>query len=196
MQQNTISEIQRWLPEIDPCQIQLTDGSMEEKYQKDLTGIAKNIHAWSISVLEKADLPIAPHEVKTLLKEYPASSNEGCALQVIIEIDALQASISNTDANTAALAGMKLFDAIWQHAITAVQQEAAPQIDEQDSKDNKQSLPASQEESEENIQLYQTTINELHQKYPHCNINALRLLASTHLDITKQQLDDLEISPQ
>lgn len=196
MQQNVISEIQQWLPEIDPCQIELTNGLTEEKHQKDLNEIAENIHAWAIPALEKAELPITPHEAKALLEKYPASSNEGCALQVIIEIDALQASISNTDANTAALAGMKLFDAIWQHAITAVQQEAAPQIDEQDSKDNKQSLPASQEESEENIQLYQTTINELHQKYPHCNINALRLLASTHLDITKQQLDDLEISPQ
>ncbi len=195
MQQNVISEIQQWLPEIDPCQIELTNGPTEEKHQKDLNEIAEYIHAWAIPALEKAKLPITPHEAKALLEKYPASSNEGCALHVVLELDALHASISNTDANTAALASMKLFEAIWQHAITTLQQ-VAPQITKQDSIDNQQSSTTSHEESEENIQLYRATINELQKKYPHCNINALRLLASTRLNVTKQQLDDLEISPQ
>lgn len=193
MQQNAISEVQQWLPEIDPCQIELANGSVEGGYRQNLNQITEKIRTWAMDVLEKANLPSAPNEAKALLEKYDVDSNEGCALHVVIELDAMDASIHNTDANTAAITGMKLFEAIWQHAVTTMHQGNA---DKKESKENMQLYQDTVQENEENLQLYQDTINELKKKYPHCNVNALRLLASTRLNVTKQRLDDLNISPQ
>ena len=187
MQQNTLNEIQQCLPEINPCKLELTSSSVEEDYRKKLNQITESIHSWAISVLDKAKLPAAPDKAKGLLKKYDADSDEGYALRSVIEIDACMASINNIDAQTSVLTAMKLFEALWRCAAAKIPQ-PSPQDDEQ--------IDASKKESAEDIKLYQDTINELKKKYPHCNVNALRLLASTRLGVTKQQLDDLEISPQ
>ena len=81
MQQNAIGEILGLLPEIDPCQIELANGSAEEGNRQELTKITEKIHSWAISVLEKANLPSSPNEVKELLEKYDDSSDEGCALR-------------------------------------------------------------------------------------------------------------------
>ena len=192
MQQNIINEVQQWLPDMDPCEIELDSSSVEKECQQALNQITEKIQGWAMSILENANLPSAPNEAKALLRKYDPASDEGCAMQIVIEIDALQASVRNTDSNTAAITGMKLFEAIWNRAITKVPQQKR----NTNIQTNKNNLLLNQDESEENIQLYQATINELKAKYPHCNINALRLLASTRLNVTKQQLDDLDIRPQ
>lgn len=195
MQQNANNQVHQWLAKIDPCQLELAKDSTEEGYQQELNQITEKVRTWAMAVLEKANLPSAPHEAKALLEKYNASTREGCALHAVIELDAMHASIHNTDANTAAITGMKLFEAIWQHTVTKIHQTNS-QITAQGNVSKKDLLPARQDESEKNIKLYQDTINELKKKYPHCNVNALRLLASTRLNVTKQQLDDLGISPQ
>lgn len=194
MQQNIIKEVLQWLPEIDPCKIELDSSSAEKNFRQDINKITEKIHTWAISILEKANLPSTSHEAKPLLTKYDPISDEGCALNIVIELDAMQASIRNTDSNTAALTGMKLFEAIWNRAITKMYE---PKQDSKNQQDKpKDSLLATSKENKDNIKLYQKTINELKVKYPHCNVNALRLLASTRLNVTKQQLDDLRISPQ
>lgn len=197
MQQNAISEVLGLLPEIDPCQIEMANGSTEESYGQELTQITEKIHSWAISVLEQANLPSTPHEANKLLEKFDGSSNEGCALRAVIELDAMHTSIRNTDAHTTALTGMKLFETIWQLAVTKINQTSS-QITEhgEGSKENPGMYQDTIQESEENLKLYQDTINELRKKYPHCNVNALRLLASTRLNVTKLQLDELGISPQ
>lgn len=195
MQDNVIREVQQWLPEIDPCQIDLANGSVEEGYCQDLNEITEKIRTWAMDVLEKANLPSAANEAKALLGKYDVSSSKGCAMRIIIELDAMDASIHNTDANTATIASMKLFEAIWQHTITKMHQ-PDQNTKENDAAKKENLLPTNQEENEDNIKLYQDTINELKKKYPHCSVNALRLLASTRLNVTKMQLDDLNITPQ
>ena len=190
MQQRKHSNIQQWLPEINPCKIEFESDSTEKIYRQELNKITEKIHAWAISILEKANLPSTSHEAKKLLGKYDTNSNEGCALHVVIELDAMQASIRNTDANTAAITGMKLFEAIWKRELVKINQP-----NQRHSKQN-HDLLAGKQDSAENIELYQETINELKRKYPHCNVNALRLLASTRLNVTKQQLDDLNITPK
>ena len=190
MQQQAHSNLQQWLPEINPCKIELESSSAEKFFRQEIDEVIEKIHAWATSILEKANLPSTSHEAKELLGKYDTSSNEGCALHVVIELDAMQASIRNTDANTAAITGMKLIETIWKRELVKINQP-----NQRHSK-QKNDLLANQEGSEENIELYQETINELKRKYPHCNVNALRLLASTRLNVTKQQLDDLNITPQ
>ena len=189
MEQNAINEVTQWLPDLDPCEIDLSMDSIEDTYHKNLINITENIHAWAISVLEKASLPIASNEVNTLIDKYDISSDEGCALHILVELDAMRSSLKNTDANTSVITGMKVFEAIWKRAITKYHQ-TDTQTEQQETDE------AVSSDSEENIALYQKTIDELNKKYPHCSINALRLLASTRLNVTKQQLDDLGISPQ
>ena len=46
------------------------------------------------------------------------------------------------------------------------------------------------------IETYSAAINALKKKYPHCTINALRLLLSNKLNVSKQRLDDLDIRPE
>ncbi len=194
MEQNAINEIAQWLPEIDPCQIDLTSGPSDNEYHKQLTSITEDIHAWAISILEKASLPIASNEVNTLIDKYDISSDEGCALHVLVELDAMRTSLKQTDANTAVITGMKVFEAIWKRAIAKIHQTTPQEEDRGPIHESTNEI--NEVGSEENIVLYQETIDELNKKYPHCSINALRLLASTRLNVTKQQLDDLGISPQ
>ena len=122
MQQNIINEVQQWLPVIDPCKIDLANGITEREYRQELEEITEKIHGWAISVLDKANLPSTSHEAKPLLNKYDPASDEGCALHIVIELDALQASLRNTDSNTAAITSMKLFEAIWNRAITKTPQ--------------------------------------------------------------------------
>lgn len=193
MDQNAINEVAQWLPDLDPCEIDLSMDSIEDTYNKYLINITENIHAWAISVLEKASLPIASNEVNTLIDKYDISTDEGCALHILVELDAMRSSLKNADANTSVITGMKVFEAIWKRAIAKFHQ-TDTQTDTQTEQQETDETVSS--DSEENIALYQETIDELNKKYPHCSINALRLLASTRLNVTKQQLDDLEISPQ
>ncbi len=192
MQQYILSEVQQWLPEIDACQIDLENSSVEKQHHQELTQIIENLLNWATTILEKANLPSTSHEAKALLNKYSHTSDEGCALHIVIELDALQASLRNIDSNTAAISGMKLFETIWKRAITTKHQPKQ----ESNTKQKKDNLLSTSQESEENLKLYQKTINELKTKYPHCNVNALRLLASTRLNVTKQKLDDLGISPE
>jgi hypothetical protein len=46
------------------------------------------------------------------------------------------------------------------------------------------------------IDTYSAAMNALKKKYPHCTVNALRLLLSNKLNVSKQRLDDLDIRPE
>lgn len=194
MDQNAINEVAQWLPDLDPCEIDLSTSPTEENYQIQLIDITENIHAWAISVLEKASLPIASNEVNTLIDKYDVSTDEGCALHILVELEAMRTSLKNTDANTAVITGMKVFEAIWKRAIAKYHQTAIQDNEQETEYENAEAIDEGNKY--EDIALYQETIDELNKKYPHCSINALRLLASTRLNVTKQQLDDLGISPQ
>ncbi len=196
MQKNIVNEVKQWLPDIDACQVELLNNSIEEKHQQKLEQIKEKIYTWARTVLEDAKLPSTAQEAKSIIHKYDASSDEGCALNVLIELESMQTSIQNKDSNTTAITSMKLFDALWNHAIAIHQQPEQENLEGDDNRDSEDNLLAAYHDDEENIKHYQKTINELSKKYPHCNINALRLLASTRLNVTKQQLDDLEITPQ
>ena len=70
MQQNTINEVQRWLPDIDPSKIELENSFTEKECRQELNQITEKIQGWAISILEKANLPSAPNEAKALLRKY------------------------------------------------------------------------------------------------------------------------------
>jgi len=204
MQENIAIKIREFLPEINANDISFDDDN-SAPYEKDLNQFTENIQTWSHTILEKAKLPIVSHEAKALLSKYGIESNEGCALRMVIELDAINSSLEQRDASTAALASMKLLEAIWHSSIFHVEENAkitksnTNLIDANSgtpSKAPEQSITPAQQENDKNKKLYQDTINDLKDKYPHCNVNALRLLAATRLNVSKQELDDLDIKPE
>lgn len=209
IQQNIEKKIREYLPEINATEISFDDNS-SIAYEKDLNQFTENIQTWSHTVLEKAKLPTAAHEAKALITKYSLDSNEGCALRMVIELDSVNSSLQERDASTAALASMKLLEAVWHSSIFHIEEK--PAVQQNNTNTAKNSSPKTpintssttqspvktpaQLENDKSKALYQSTINDLKGKYPHCNINALRLLAATRLNVSKQELDDLDIKPQ
>jgi len=196
MQQNLAMKISEYLPEINAGEINF-DEKNTQPYEEDLKTFSQSIQTWSHTVLEKAKLPIAAHEANALVNKYGLDKDEGCALRMVIELEAIQKSLNNQDASTVALASMKLMESVWYSSIFKVEkQPSSPAAANQTPAPAPSSSTPSQTEDKQKRQLYQETIDDLKGKYPHCNINALRLLAATRLNIGKQELDDLDISPQ
>lgn len=196
MYKQSINEIQDWLPSIDPDSVELASDISKSGNFSNAYTISKRIHSWAISVLEKEKLPTSPKEITAILNDYKNTSTEGCALHVVLEHEAIHASLKNNDANTAAIAGMKILDSLWQRAISKNKDANSVQNNNTDDSHSQSSIIQNSFETDENISLYQETINEMKSKYPNCNVNALRLLAATRLNVSKQQLDDLQISPE
>ena len=196
MQQNLTNKIHKYLPEINVNEISLdTD---EQPYVKDLQQFTENIHTWSSTVLEKAQLPTAVNEAKALTTKYSLDTNEGCALQMIVELDAVNKSVENQDAATAALASMKLLQAVWHSSIFRNADDSGiHKLKNNATTSTTTSISDTtvKKTTDDKLMYYQNTINDLKEKYPHCNLNALRLLAATRLNVAKQELDDLNITP-
>ena len=196
MQHNLTTEIQKYLPEVNVNEISFeTD---EHPYTKDLQQFTENIQIWSNTVLEKAELPTAVNEARALSTKYGLDTNEGCALQMIVELYAVSKSVENQDAATAALASMKLLEAVWHSSIFRNANDSGiHKVKDNTAKNTTTSITdtAVKKETDKKLKHYQSTINELKENYPHCNVNALRLLAATRLNVTKQELDDLDITP-
>ncbi len=198
MQQNIAIKIREYLPDINATEISL-DEKNTQAYEKDLNQFTENIQIWSHTVLEKAKLPTVVNEAKALANKYGLDSDEGCALRMVIELDAINSSLELHDAGTAALASMKLLESVWYSSIFRVESQASSTKTPNTVNTAAPVTPTSkmtQTSKDNNMQLYQETINCLKEKYPHCNVNALRLLAATRLNVSKQELDDLDITPE
>ena len=196
MYKQSINEIQQWLPSIDPCSIELSYNSEDANSYASPIAVGENIYSWAISMLEKVKLPTDPEKIKPILDQHEVSSDEGCALNIVIEYEAMLASLKNNDANTAAITSMKMLEMLWQRAVTKNKVSVKHQEKDENSSQIQDSMIQRSEGSDEDIALYQNTINDMHNKYPNCNINALRLLVATRLNVSKQQLDELDISPE
>ena len=101
MYKQSINEIQRCLPSIDPNSIELASSTANTNSYLSTQEVSENIYNWAISQLEKAKLPTDSKKIRPILNDYEVTSDEGCALRIILEYDAMQASLKNNDANTA-----------------------------------------------------------------------------------------------
>ncbi len=198
MHQNTIDQVSSWLPKLEASKVDLT--SANDEFEQAFDKSIEQIHSWAATILQKNNLPSSVNEAKALLKKYEPDSEEGSALRCIVELDAMQVSVNIGDASTAAITSMKLLEAIWQHAITKkdepIEKKAPPKKAKTTKKKKTNVQGSSIIDAHDQIRKYQETINELKDKYPHCNVNALRLLVATRLNVPKQLLDELGISPE
>ncbi len=197
IQQHITKKIREYLPEIQAEDISF-DESAVQPHLSDLKQFSDSIQTWAHTILEKEKLPTLAHEAQPLINKYNIETDEGCALRMVIELNALNTSLHNNDAGTAALASMKLLEHIWSSSIFRLDQDTTVKNNSGTNTSNtiKNEAIKSNTSENPNKQRYQETINNLKVKYPHCNVNALRLLAATRLNVSKQELDDLDITPE
>ncbi len=115
MQQNISKKVREYLPEISANDINFD--TEEHPYANDLNQFIESMRVWSHTVLENAKLPVNVSEANALMTKYDLDTNVGCALQMVVELDSINKSVENQDASTAALASMKLLEAVWHSSI-------------------------------------------------------------------------------
>lgn len=197
IQQHLANKIREYLPEIHAEDLSFDEGQAQPHFN-DVKSFTESIQTWSHTVLEKQKLPTLAHEAQPLINKYSIETDEGCALRMVVELNVINTSLKNKDAGTAALASMKLLDHIWNSSIFRIDQATSTAKESSATKNApiKETSTSKKISTEPDKHKYQETINSLKDKYPHCNVNALRLLAATRLNVTKQELDDLEITPE
>jgi len=150
----------------------------------------KEIDRWAHHILRDAGLPTEINALQARLDTIQEGSSSWYAGNTLLQSFTLRSALESGDQATTILLGFLLADFRWQGYVA---QDREQQLIDQKSVDeilNK----ANNDELE--IETYSAAMNALKKKYPHCTINALRLLLSNKLNISKQRLDELNIHPE
>lgn len=145
---------------------------------------------WAKEILENAGLPIEVDKIRNKLARLKEGSTTWFAGNSLLQALTLRSALKNGDQATAILLGFLLADFRWQGHFAELQEQE--QVDEILVAEI---LKESEDDEELEIETYCAAINSLHKKFPHCTINALRLLLCNKLNVSKQRLDDLNITP-
>lgn len=144
---------------------------------------------WAREVLGKAGLPVEIGKLQSKLDSLEEGTSEWFAGNSLLQAFTLRSALENGDQATTILLGFLLADFRWQgHFAEAREQQLA------DKRLVEEILNDSNEEDLE-VESYRAAINALQKKYPHCSVNALRLLLCNKLNVSKQRLDELDIRP-
>ena len=145
--------------------------------------------SWARNILSKAGLPVDIGELQTKLDGLEEGSSTWYAGNSLLQSFTLRSALENGDQATTILLGFLLADFRWQgHFAENREQQLA------DKKLVEEILNESDNEELE-AESYRAAINALQNKYPHCSVNALRLLLCNKLNVSKQRLDELDIRP-
>ena len=145
---------------------------------------------WAKEILDNAGLPTDADKIRDKLSKLKEGSTTWFAGNSLLQALTLRSALKNGDQATAILLGFLLADFRWQGHFAELQEQE--QVDEILVAEI---LKESDDDEELEIETYCAAINSLHKKFPHCTINALRLLLCNKLNVTKQRLDDLDITP-
>ncbi len=169
----TLSQIKDYS---DPCASSLND-TLEEA------------DSWARSILSKAGLPIDINKLQGKLDDIEEGSSTWYAGNSLLQSFTLRSALENGDQATTILLGFLLADFRWQGHFAENR--------EQSIADKKLVEEILNEPDNEDLEAesYRAAINALQKKYPHCTVNALRLLLCNKLNVTKQRLEELDIRP-
>jgi len=155
-----------------------------------LNSSLKEVDRWAHHILKDDGLPTEINALQARLDTIKEGSSSWYAGNSLLQSFTLRSAMESGDQATSILLGFLLADFRWQGYFA---QEREQQLQDQKSVDeilNKAS------DNELEIETYSAAMNALKKKYPHCTINALRLLLSNKLNVSKQRLDDLDIHPE
>ena len=155
-----------------------------------LSSSLKEVDRWAHHILKDAGLPTEINALQARLDTIKESSSAWYAGNSLLQSFTLRSALDSGDQATTILLGFLLADFRWQGYFAQDREQLL-----KDQKSVEEILnKASNDELE--IETYGAAMNALKKKYPHCTINALRLLLSNKLNVSKQRLDDLDIRPE
>ena len=150
----------------------------------------KEVDRWAHHVLSDASLPTEINALQARLDNIDEGSSEWYAGNSLLQSFTLRSALESGDQATTILLGFLLADFRWQGHFAQDREQLL--IDQQSVEEILQNSDSEDLE----IESYNAAMNALSKKYPHCTINALRLLLSNKLNVSKQRLDELDIRPQ
>jgi hypothetical protein len=155
-----------------------------------LNSSLKEVDRWAHHILKDAGLPTEINALQARLETIKEGSSSWYAGNSLLQSFTLRSALDSGDQATTILLGFLLADFRWQGYFA--------QDREQLLKDQKsvEDILNKTNNDELEIETYSAAINALKKKYPHCTVNALRLLLSSKLNVSKQRLDDLDIRPE
>ena len=150
----------------------------------------KEVDKWARNILKEATLPTEINALQARLDNIEEGAITWYAGNSLLQSFTLRSALESGDQATTVLLGFLLADFRWQGYFA--------QDREQLIRDQKFVDEILNDASSEQLEVegYSAAINALKKKYPHCTINALRLLLSNKLNVSKQRLDDLDIRPE
>ena len=155
-----------------------------------LNSSLKEVDRWAHHILKDAGLPAEINALQARLDTIHEGSSAWYAGNSLLQSFTLRSALDSGDQATKILLGFLLADFRWQGYFAQDREQLLKDQKSVEDILNK----ASNDELE--IETYSAAINALKKKYPHCTINALRLLLSNKLNVSKQRLDDLDICPE
>ena len=149
----------------------------------------QEVDNWASEVLKATGLPSEINALQQKLASIDENSSAWYAGNSLLQVFTLRSALENGDQATAILLGFLLADFRWQGHFAENHERSTrdKQFVEEILND------ASSDDLE--VESYRAAISVLKKKYPHCSINALRLLLANKLNVSKQRLDELNISP-
>ena len=173
----------------DPIGILTKTKELADPSLASLDATLEEADTWARDVLSKAGLPVEIGKLQSKLDSLEEGSSEWYAGNSLLQSFTLRSALENGDQATTILLGFLLADFRWQgHFAENREQQIA------DKKLVEEILNESNDEELE-VESYRAAINALQKKYPHCSVNALRLLLCNKLNVSKQHLDELDIRP-
>ena len=158
--------------------------------RETLTSNLKEVDRWAHHILKDAGLPTEINALQARLDTIKEGSSSWYAGNSLLQSFTLKSALDSGDHATTILLGFLLADFRWQGYFA---QEREQMLQDQKSVED---ILNKTTEDELEIETYSAAMNALKKKYPHCTVNALRLLLANKLNVSKQRLDELDIRPE
>ena len=145
---------------------------------------------WAKDLLDSANLP---SKVKDLQKKFDGiehGASTWYAANSMLQSFTLRSALQDGDQATAILLGFLLADFRWQGQFAEHREQFFA-----DEKMVEEILNNVDDAEEVEAQTYRAAINSLKEQFPHCTVNALRILLAKNLGVNKDRLDELDITP-
>ena len=150
----------------------------------------EEVDNWANEVLKETGLPTEINALQQKLESIDEGSTAWYAGNSLLQAFTLRSALESGDQSTTILLGFLLADFRWQGHFAEDREQLV-----KDQQFVEEILNDSDSEDLE-VESYRAAMNALKKKYPHCSINALRLLLSNKLNVSKQRLDELDIRPE
>ena len=166
--------------------------SVADPHRDDLEKFLHTNDEWATQILREHRISVDIAHIQQHIDQLEDGSELWFAANSLLQTHTLRTALARNDICTAILLGLQLSEFRWQ--ADGAQQREQEALDQ---KLVEEILKESGDDIDQNLEIagFNAAIDALHKTYPHCNLNALRLLLANKMNVSKQRLDDLDIRP-